>query len=309
MTMAPPTATAAFYERGGAVGLLRGLLRASERVWPALAVRLAKALFLTPLPPRWARRGRAWGPGWHVESMPFEGASLTLYHPLRSTWPGDVTALDVSRPQVLLLHGWAGHGGQLRSLADALADAGLNPVVVEMPAHGRSAGWQSSLPQFARALDFVTDGLIERGGCVRAVVAHSLGGAAAAHAMARGLPADRLVLVAAPDAPCDFTFAFARVFGLSERTRASMQRRIESSEGAWMSQFDAGWSGPRVTRPTLVLHDEGDRVNVVASARRLAALIVGSELHLTRGLGHRRILEDADVLARICAFVSPSPST
>lgn len=304
MIHGPVTATTAFYDRSSAVDLLRAALGASQRLWPALAVRLAKALFLTPLPPRWLQRGAPWGPDWHRESVSFERASVTLYHPLSSAWPGDVTALDLSRPQVLLTHGWAGHAGQLRPLAEALRDAGLNPVIVEMPGHGRSRGWNSSLPQFARALDFVANALVQRGATVRAVVAHSLGGSAAAHAMARGLPAQRLVLVAAPDAPRDFTFAFAQVFGLTERTRSAMQHRIEAGEGLWMAQFDAAWSAARVAQPVLVLHDEDDRVNAAESARRIAGHAASADLHLTRGLGHRRILSDPGVLERVRSFVT-----
>lgn len=307
MTPAPgpaPTATAAFYERGSAVGLLRTAHRAAQRVWPGLAVRLAQRVFLTPLPPKWLHRAGPWGADWHTETVPFEGASLTLRHPLRTAWPGDVTALDLSRPQVLLTHGWAGHGRQLRPLAEALQAAGLNPVVVEMPGHGRSRGWRSSLPQFARALDFVANGLVQRGGELLAVVAHSLGGSAAAHAMARGLPARRLVLLAAPDAPRDFTFQFAHVFGLTERTRSGMQLRIERSEGLWMSQFDAAWSAPRVRVPTLVVHDRDDRVNGVAAAHRFETLLADPRLLVTHGLGHRRILTDPAVLAAVAAFVA-----
>ena len=292
-------ATAAFYQRSSAVGLLRTTLRTAQSVWPALAVRLAKSLFLTPLPPKWLQRGRPWGAGWEVESLPFERTGITLYRAAAA--PG-----SEARPQVLLTHGWAGNARQLRPVAETLREAGLQPVIVEMPGHGRSAGWSSSLPQFARALDFVAHGLVQRGGRIEALVAHSLGGSAALHAMARGLPAARLVLFAAPDAPRDYTFLFAEVFGLSERTRAAMQSRIESREGLWMAQFDAGWSAPSVTRPTLVVHDEGDRVNTVSSAKRLAGLLARAELLLTQGLGHRRVLEDPDVLSRVRSFVTAS---
>lgn len=305
------TATAAFYERSSAVGALRTALRMSQRLWPSLAVRMAQALFLTPLPLKWLQRGDPWGPAWQVEALPFEGASVTLYRPsarATATAATDAPAAgDPQRPTVLLTHGWAGHARQLQPLAEALLAAGLDPVIVEMPGHGRSSGWRSSLPQFARALDYVANALVARGARLRAVVAHSLGGSAAAHAMARGLPAERLVLIAAPDAPRDYTFMFARVFGLTERTRAAMQGLIESREGLWMSQFDAAWSAPRVGQPTLIVHDDDDTVNVAASATRLAAHMTRRELYRTRGLGHRRVLKDADVLARVRSFVVNDP--
>jgi pimeloyl-ACP methyl ester carboxylesterase len=298
------TATAAFYERSSGVRLFRAALRTTQSLWPTLAARLAKTLFLTPLPPKWMQRSKPWGESWRIEPLRFEQSALTVYRYQRSPFccPGD--ELEVSRPHVLITHGWGGSAQQMQPLAQALIEAGLSPVIVEMPGHGRSAGWHSSLPQFARALDFVASSLVLRGAKLQALIAHSLGGSAAAYALGRGLPAQRLVLIAAPDAPRDYTFMFAQVFGLSESTRAAMQRRIESSEGMWMSQFDASLSAPRVGQPALIVHDEQDSVNVVSSAHRLAQHMPQAQIYLSQGLGHRKILSERTVLERITAFVT-----
>ena len=90
-------ATSAFYDTGPGMRLFRIALSASERLWPALAERVAFRLFLTPLPPKWLQRSRKpWGDGWRVETWPFEDASLTLY-----TQP-----VAPHGPVVLLVHGW-----------------------------------------------------------------------------------------------------------------------------------------------------------------------------------------------------------
>jgi predicted alpha/beta-fold hydrolase len=139
MSRTPLDATAAYYRTVPGVGFLRFVLGSLQRLWPALAVRAACRLFLTPLPPKWLVRGKAWGREWRVTQMPFEEANVTVY------------ALDAEGPTVLLTHGWGGHAGQLKALAAALSASGMRPVIMEMPAHGRSAGLQSNLPQFARA--------------------------------------------------------------------------------------------------------------------------------------------------------------
>ena len=100
MSLTPFQATSAYFHAVPGVGVLRFALAATQRVWPALAVRAACRLFLTPLPPKWVhrskRRGQDWGSGWRIERWPFDAASVTLY----------------SRPSagkvVLLVHGWAG---------------------------------------------------------------------------------------------------------------------------------------------------------------------------------------------------------
>ena len=284
--------TAALYQSLPGVGLVRFALILAQRVWPALAVRAASRLFLTPLPPKWLQRSAAAGEGWRVEHWPFEHASLALH----SFWgPADA-------PVVLLVHGWGGHAGQMRPLAEALRARGLRPVIIEMPGHGHSGGMRSTLPQFARAIDYVGNRLREQGHHLRVLVAHSLGATAAAYAVSRGLGIDRLVLLAPAASPPAFTRLFAHVFGLSERTRAAMQARIEARESMLMPLFEARAVGPRIGAATLVVHDRQDAMNRFDDGQAFADAIPGASLMATDGLGHRKILKDAAVLEAIARF-------
>ena len=289
------TPAAALYGSNAGVRLLRWLLAATQRVWPALAVRAAARLFGTPLPPRWLRRARAWGPGWKVERWPFEQAGLTVYSPADSAPRSRIA---------LLVHGWGGHAGQLLPLAQALAQQGLTPVLVDMPAHGRSAGSVSNLPQFVRALEYVAARLQQQGHRVQVVVGHSLGANAAAYAAGRGLPAERLVLVAPPASAREYTRFFARVFGLSEATRAALQARIEAREAIVMPELEPPSVGPRIRVPTLVVHDRADRINPFADGAAFARAIRDARLLATEGLGHRKILGDAGVIGQVTLFAT-----
>ncbi len=286
-------AASAFYQASPGLRLFRLTFGTFQRVWPALAVRAAYRLFGTPLPPRWLQRRRPWDTSWRVERWPFEDASLTVYS----------QAAAPHGPVVLLLHGWGGHAGQLLALAQALAGQGLRPVLVEMPAHGRSAGSVSNLPQFARAIEYVAARLQQQGHVLRAVVAHSLAANAAAFAASRGLPVERLVLVAPPASPRDYTRLFGHVFGLTEATRAAMQRRIEAREGVLMPQFEPEAVGARIRIPTLVVHDREDRINRFADGQAYAHAVRGAQLLATEGLGHRKILKDAAVRGKIAVFL------
>jgi pimeloyl-ACP methyl ester carboxylesterase len=287
-------ATSDFYAASPAVRLFRFGLAASQRVWPQLAVRVATRLFATPLPPRWLQRGRAWDPRWRIERWPFEEASVTLY-----TQP-----VAPHGPVVLLVHGWGGHARQMLPLAEALAAQGLRPVLLEMPAHGRSDGSVSNLPQFARAIEYVVARLQQQGHRLRAVVAHSLGANAAAYTASRGLPAERLVLLAPPASPREYTRLFAHVFGLSESVRAGMQGRLEAREGILMAQFEPDAVGARVQVPALVVHDRGDGINRFADGQAFARAIPQARLVATEGLGHRKLLKDEAVLREVVAFVT-----
>lgn len=292
MTRTSLQATTAFYQASPGIRLFRLALSTSQALWPALAVRAAQRLFFTPLPPKWLNRRRPWDAAWRIEHWPFENADLTVYS-LPAAPHG---------PVALLAHGWGGHARQMLPLAESLAQQGLRPVILELPAHGRSAGAVSSLPQFARAIEYAAGRLLQEGHHLRLLAAHSLGANAAAYAASRGLPVERLALLAPPASPREYTRLFAAVFGLSETTRSAMQKRIEASEGILMPQFEPPAVGPRIHRPTLVVHDKADSVNRFADGQAFADAIRGAQLVATEGLGHRKILADAQVIEQVTRF-------
>jgi pimeloyl-ACP methyl ester carboxylesterase len=295
MTTATSLDSLGYYQAGPGLRAFRLALRVTQRLWPALAVRAALRLFGTPLPLRWLQPRGRWDAHWRIERWPFEGSALTLYTP----------AVAPHAPVALLVHGWGGSAQQLQPLAESLAQHGLRPVLLEMPAHGRSPGSFSHLPQFARAIEYVAGRLLQQGHAIGLLAAHSLGANAAAHAVSRGVGAGRLVLLAPPASPRAYTRYFAQVFGLDEGTRAAMQQRIEASEAILMQQFEPPAVGPRIRVPTLVVHDRGDRVNAFADGQAYAHAIAGARLVATDGLGHRRMLKDAAVLGHVALFANP----
>lgn len=289
-------ATSSYYDSLPGVRLLRLALGTAQAVWPTLGVRAAHALFTTPLPPRWLLPRTRWGTTWQSERWPFEQASLTLHHP-RGLHGGS------AGPVVVLAHGWGGHAGQMRALAEHLHTQGLVPMVMDLPAHGASQGRRSSLPQFMRALDYGVARLRAQGYQVLGLVAHSMGANAAAAAVSRGLAVDRLVLLAPPASPRQYTRLFAQVFGLSEPTRQGFQQRIEAQQGVLMRDLEPQSVGPRIQATTLVVHDRNDRINAFADGQAYTQAIAGAQLLATEGLGHRRILNDPAVVQAVGRFL------
>ncbi len=296
--MAAPTSSpaaanpaAAFYAASPVARVLGATLRLADRLAPALSTRGALRLFFTPLPWKLAARRPAPSP-WRVAYWPFERVQLAMHR--RDDLPS-------GRPVVLLVHGWAGSAGQMRRIGDALAEQGFDPVLLDLPAHGHSGGWRSTLPQFARALFAATARL----GPLHGVVAHSLGSLATLHAAARGLPVQRLALIAPSSPPAQFMAWFAHSFGLPARVAHRMQRAIECREGVPLAEYEPGWLGPRVAQATLLLHDEGDRIAPFSASQRLAQLLPAARLEAHGGLGHRRILDDTAVAAAVAAHLGP----
>ena len=248
-------------------------------------------------------RDSPWPGRWTQERWAFEDASLTLHHPLRHPAAPEKSAPAEGRC-VLLVHGWGGHAAQMLPLAQALMIHGIRPVLLDLPAHGRNAGRISNLPQFARAIEYTLARLTQEGHTVQGVAAHSLAANGLAFAAARGLPTERLVLLAPPASPREYTRLFAQVFGLREPMRAALQRRIEAREGIVMAQFEPNASGPRIAQPTLVVHDRGDRINAFADGTAFARAIAGAQLLATEGLGHTRLLRDPQVTQTVAQFLA-----
>ena len=288
--MSDTNPAAAFYATPAARALF-ALLRPLDRWLPRAAAHVALRLFFTPLPTKLAARARPMPAAWQARRLPFEGGQLTVWEH-RDAPPG--------APRVLLVHGWAGDARQLCVMGEALLQTGRHPVLIDLPAHGRSDGWSSNLAQWVRALFVVAARL----GPWEGVVAHSLGAVAVAHALARGLPCERLALVAAAPAPTLFMRWYAGAIGVGDTLADRMVALVERREGIVLSEFEAPWFGRRLPQATLLVHDRGDRTAPFAVSQALARSLPRARLHATEGLGHRRVLGDAAVVAAMTAHLS-----
>jgi pimeloyl-ACP methyl ester carboxylesterase len=281
MTATSSNPAAAFYASPAARALgaaVRGAHGLSADFGTALAMRL----FFTPVARDRRARASAVPAPWRPQRHRFERGELV-------SWRRNDTA---GARRVLLTHGWAGDAQQMRVLGESLAVAGFDPVLLDLPAHGASDGARATLPQWVRAL-FTASATL---GPWYGVVAHSLGALAVAHASARGLSAERLALLAPSPPPALFLRWYAAGLGLTDALAERMERAIARREGVGVEQFAPDWLGPRVAQPTLVLHDADDRTAPLATGRALAGALRDGHLQVTRGLGHRRILEDAAVV-------------
>lgn len=227
-------------------------------------------------------------------------------------------------PVVLLVHGWNGRGSQLAALVDPLVALGHRVVAFDAPGHGASSGSRASLVDFADATLSVLDAVRPMFGPARAIVAHSMGGAAVTYAMHRRqsepsteieralrshpLPAERFVFVAPPIDVREFVGHFVRMVDGGPDLERAMRDRIEDKIGVRMADLYAPKLARDLDAPLLVIHDELDREVPIEKGRMLARSWPGAELHETRGLGHTRILKEPAIVRRIVDFVARSQS-
>ena len=186
------------------------------------------------------------------------------------------------------------------SIRSSALCAGYRVIAYDQPAHGVSEGRLTGLPDFADALAEVA----WHHGEVQAVIAHSLGAAGAALAVARGLRVDSVVAVSPPSDLVGYSRRFARWHWIPEAARRAMQAAIEERYGVRWEELELARLSPRLSAAALVIHDRDDRMVSWTQGANFARLWPGARLLSTDGLGHRRILEDQHVTLAAAQFIA-----
>lgn len=267
--------------------ILRFTVRAIDTASPSLAALLAERLWRHAPRYRTPRHEAAWLADAKTSTLPFGGHPLALY-----SWG--------TGPTVILVHGWSGRGSQLGAFVAPLTAAGYRVVAFDAPAHGRSPGRYTSALEIARALRAVVDAR----GPAHGVIAHSFGGLATLIALHDGLHVERAVCVSAPASAEALFSRYTRRLGLSPRAIALLRRRTERRFGdeIW-TRTDNIRLATHARIPGLMIHDRDDRDVPWEEGAAIARAWTGADWLLTEGLGHRRILRDPAVIARVVEFI------
>lgn len=256
---------------------------------PQATIRRAGNLFCTPFASSRARAMQSPSGGAVEGSFELDGRRIHTY-----LW-GD----PHTQPYVLFAHGWSSHATRFLPWIGRLRGAGYAVVAFDQPAHGLSTGERTTLLEFSRTLQAVG----ERFGPAAALVGHSLGGAAAATALARGLVAERAILIAPAADPVAAVQRFGRFIGLPQRLCRRMIAAFEASIGFSFDEFQAHRNSPRIAHPALIVHDVEDSEVPWSEGERYARFWPESRLLSTQGLGHNRIAQDDGVIAAALRFL------
>jgi pimeloyl-ACP methyl ester carboxylesterase len=262
---------------------------ASALLFPDLATAVAERMFLTPPRTRDAAASALDLVDARSSFLEHKGRHIAMWR-----W-GSREA-----PAVVLAHGWGGYAAQMRAFVFPLVQAGYRVIAYDQPAHGVSEGRLTGLPDFADVLAEVA-GIH---GSVAAVVAHSLGGAAAALALANGKASfKKVVLVSPPSDLVGYSRRFARWYWMPEAVRKGMQAAIEERYGVRWENLEVPRVAPRLSAQALVIHDRDDRLMPWTHGATVARHWPGAKLMSTEGLGHRRILSDERVTRAAAEFI------
>ncbi len=288
MSSDAPAASKSTNGRSIVSAISRGAMAAIASVSPGLTSRVVERIFFRPPRAKPSPRAAASLASAQRRTLELDGLPLRYF-----IWPGE-------GPAVYLLHGWGGASAQLTSFVPELRARGFTVVAIDAPAHGESGGSLSTLLHFSRALRAVA----LREGVPYAVVAHSLGGAATAHAIREGLPVGRAAFLGTP-ADIGVTFRdFLAVVGIPSARHDALVASLERRFGFSWEELALQKIGPAMATPLLVVHDRADEEIPWTDGELIARSWPGAVLVSPEGLGHRRILRDPEVVARVLDFVS-----
>ena len=283
------TADVGFAKKSG-MHFLRLTFSGLSRLLPETAAALSLRLFLTP------QRHRT--PAWEEpflasaskQALSVAGKDVVVY------------AWGESSSRVLLCHSWGGRGTQLAAFVKPLRDLGYSVVAFDAPAHGQSAGRRTDMIEYSAAVNEI----VRIAGPFHGIIGHSFGAANALFAKREyRFQAEKIVLIGCFAHGSWVTDRFGEVLGIPAGIIARMRRRLEERYGGRLR-----WDRLAITEMTraesaqlLLVHDKDDKEIPYSHAQQLlAACSDNAELYSTEGLGHRRILRDPGVSAKVCEF-------
>lgn len=207
-----------------------------------------------------------------------------------------------SKRKVLLIHGWSGRGTQLFSIADKLLENGFMAISFDAPAHGKSQGKTTMMTEFIASAKF----LEEKMGPFEIGIGHSLGGMAVLNSTKQGIQFKKIITIGSGDIITDIILDFVKKLELNLKLVNKIKQHFYKKFKMNIDDYSGSIAASQVNIPCFVIHDTNDQEVSVSCAHKIRQSLKQGELLITNGLGHNRILNDAQVISRIIEFVKPT---
>lgn len=254
-----------------------------------MAAKFAMKIFTTPMKFKLPKREEEMDRNSKQELIliPSIGKKINVYH------------YGKSNNKVLLVHGWSGRGTQLHSIAEKLLKNGYSTISFDAPAHGKSPGKTSDMTEFVASILE----LEKQYGPFEFAIGHSLGAMAVLNSIKKGLKVKKAITIGSGDVIKDIMDDFIKKLGMNIDTGKMMIQLFEKKFGETINAYSAYIAAIDVTNPVLVIHDTNDADVPVSAAYHIKKYLANSELIITEGLGHRKILGDSKVIKKIIQFL------
>ena len=205
-----------------------------------------------------------------------------------------------SDKKILLVHGWSGRGTQLVKIADELLKNGFMTISFDAPAHGKSKGNSSIMIEFIASILEIE----KQYGPFEFAIGHSLGGMSVLNAIKQNLKIKKAVIIGSGDIIQDIIDDFISKLRLNPEYGIKLRNHFEAKFGGKMDDYSAYKAAEKTEVPVFVIHDKDDDDVSVKAAYNIQKHLKQSEIMITEGLGHRKILGDENVIQKVKEFIS-----
>jgi len=262
-----------------------------EKVAPNLLVKFACKLFVTPInyPTPEREKDMIQNSTQEFCFIPSIKKNINIYR---------YKNLD-SPKKILLVHGWSGRGTQLFSIAKEFAKLDYQIISFDGPAHGKSEGKKSTMKEFIETIHVIN----QTYGPFDFVIGHSLGAMSVANALSQGLQTKKAVLISGGDVVTDVIDDFVDHLKIAPSFSKKLQQKFEKDYALKMNDYSVSTVAKNIDIPCLIIHDTIDTDVKVQAAHNIHKQLKNSQLFITEGLGHRKILGDKTVIKQIKSFL------
>ena len=205
--------------------------------------------------------------------------------------------------KVLLLHGWSGRGTQLFAFANELRKSNAEIVTFDMPGHGQSKGNKTNIVELVACIKEV----YAKYGPFDHAIAHSMGSMALLRALRDGIPMKSAAIIGSGDKIRNVFYRFSEQLQFSDKVTERMIQTVEKQFGMNLESYSSSMSLEHLKMPLLIVHDKDDKETPYTYSKDIHRIANNSELLLTSGLGHHRILRDSKTIQHIVQFINQDP--
>ena len=265
--------------------ILRRIYPFLEKTMPKVAFKMAFQLFFTPI--------RYKTPEREVEIIKVSEKFDVEINNKRTQFYSWGNEQD---PLIIVIHGWMGRCSQFYKLIGHLVEKQYHVVGFDGPAHGASAGRQTSLKEFSEAIVYITKVY----GDIKYAIGHSFGGITILNAITNGLKIENVALIATPTIASDIIKQLEEKINGSKATGDNFRKEIIKRFGVSFESMAASELIKNIDLPNLlIVHDEEDRDVPIAHAKLIKSIKPEATTIFTTGLGHTRILRNDGVISQL----------
>ena len=211
----------------------------------------------------------------------------------------EILSYGYSKKKVLLVHGWSGRSTQLFAFADKLLENGFMVISFDGPAHGKSTGRTTMMPEFLKTIEKINTTF----GPFEAAIGHSFGATSLYNAVATFLDIKTFIAIGSGDRISEIISNFAKNLYLKEKSAKKIQSGLEKKWVIHLDDFSSSTVAKKIKIPVLVVHDKTDGDVPVSCAYKIRQNLEKGSLFITNGLGHTKILRNNEVINKSIKFI------